>query len=208
MSDPSLEDDVAFGRDLAAMTPHMRAFAISLCHSRAEADDIVQTALIKAWRGRSGFVRGTNLKAWLFTIVRHHFYSIARAARWRGEMSELQWERVEAPPSPIDGMFELDAVRRALGRLPLEQREAVVLIGAGGMTYDEVAAVTGSPIGTVKSRLSRGRAALLAALEELVLPQGASQPSAALDDILTEVRDRREQLGLGEDDALDHREAT
>ncbi|MDO9334839.1 MAG: sigma-70 family RNA polymerase sigma factor [Caulobacter sp.] len=208
MADPSFEDDVAFGSDLAALTPHMRAFAISLCHSRAEADDIVQTALLKAWRGRSGFVPGSNLKAWLFTIVRHHFYSVARAARWRGEMSELEWERVEAPPSPIDGMFGLDAVRRALGRLPLEQREAVILIGAGGMTYDEVAAVTGSPIGTVKSRLSRGRAALLAALEELVLPEVVSRPSRAFDDILAEVRDRREQLGLGEEDASNQREAT
>jgi RNA polymerase sigma-70 factor (ECF subfamily) len=192
--DDALEDDAAFGRDLVAMAPNMRAFAISLSRSRGEGDDIAQAALLKAWRSRASFQRGTNLKAWLFTIIRNEFYSLARKGRHVGEMSEMQWDRLEAPPSPAPALFELDALRRGLAALPIEQREAVVLIGAGGLTYDQVAAMTGHPIGTIKSRLSRGRAALAAALENISLPRDDRHASEALDLLLAEVEERRRHL--------------
>jgi RNA polymerase sigma-70 factor (ECF subfamily) len=190
----SLEDDAAFGRDLVGMAPSMRAFAISLSRSRGEGDDIAQAALLKAWRSRASFQRGTNLKAWLFTIIRNEFYSLARRRRHDGEMSDMQWDRLEAGPSPIPGLFELDALRRGLASLPIEQREAVILIGAGGLTYEQVATMTGHPIGTIKSRLSRGRAALAASLEDITLPRDERRASDAFDLLMAEAHDRRRDL--------------
>ena len=150
--------------DLVAMLPQMRAFARSLCRNRAQADDLTQEALISAWRRRESYTPGSNLKAWLFTIVRNRFYSDARRS-WRivpldPKMAE---QTLVAVTNPLAGL-ELDDVRRGMLALPPIQREALSLIAVAGLSYQEAALICGCPEGTIKSRVSRARARLTAIL--------------------------------------------
>jgi RNA polymerase sigma-70 factor (ECF subfamily) len=175
-----------FQRDLLALAPHLRAFSRALCSRRDFAEDLAQEALMKAWRARASFEAGTNLKAWLFTILRNCFYSHGRRA-WR----EAHWdsaaaERIEGPPNKQDWAIELSDTARALRTLPDAQREAVILVGAGGFSYEEAAEICDSAIGTIKSRVARGRTALLSVLGgSEPLPQLASNGKTdASDDIL------------------------
>jgi RNA polymerase sigma-70 factor (ECF subfamily) len=147
----------SFERDLTALIPHMRAFARSLCGNPTDADDLAQDALAKAWQARGSFTPGTNLKAWTFMIVRNQFYSDKRRS-WRSSQldPEVAAQTLVAVDDP-SAALELDELRRALLMLPEEQREALTLIGAAGLSYEEASAVTGVNIGTVKSRVSRAR---------------------------------------------------
>ena len=152
--------EAAFQRDLVALVPHMRAFARSLTGDPAQADDLAQDTVLKAWRSRSAFETGTNLKAWVFMILRNQFYSDKRRA-WRStpldpEVAERSLVANDNPTATL----ELDDLRQALNQLPATQREAIILVGAGGLAYEEAAAICGCPVGTVKSRVSRARAAL------------------------------------------------
>lgn len=159
-------DDLrAFERELIALIPHMRAFARSLCRDAAAADDLAQDALAKAWKSRASYQMGSNMKAWSFMILRNQFLSEKRR-NWRSmqldpELAERTLVAVDNP----DAALELDDVRHALARLPFEQREALVMVGAGGLSYEEAAEAIGAPVGTVKSRVSRARAALQQLLE-------------------------------------------
>jgi RNA polymerase sigma-70 factor (ECF subfamily) len=149
-----------FERDLVALIPQLRAFARVLCRKRTTADDLVQDALAKAWRSRDCFEPGTNMKAWLFTILRNTFYSGTRRA-WR----EIEWdaelgEQIAGPANAQEWSLGLSDVARALGNLPRNQREALILVGAGGFTYEAAGQICNAPSGTVKSRVARGRAAL------------------------------------------------
>jgi RNA polymerase sigma-70 factor (ECF subfamily) len=160
-------EDVApdFDRDLIALIPHMRAFARSLCGDPTQADDLAQDALARALKNRDSYQLGTNMKAWLFMILRNQFYSDKRRS-WRG--SQLDQEVAEQTLQAVDdpsAALELNDVRMALLMLPEMQREALVMVGAGGLSYEEAAEVTGVAVGTVKSRVSRARAALQAILE-------------------------------------------
>ena len=181
------DQDENFRTELTALIPHMRAFARSLCGRADLADDLAQDALLKAWNGRTGYEPGTNLKAWVFTITRNQFYSDKRRS-WRETQldPEVAESRLLAPSDP-DATLALDEVRRALAVLPDDQREALILIGAGGLSYDEVAAMTGCAVGTVKSRVSRARDRLA----QLVLNGAANRddlrPSAAMADILSQL---------------------
>jgi RNA polymerase sigma-70 factor (ECF subfamily) len=147
--------------NLVRVIPHMRAFARSLCRDFAEAEDLTQEALASAWTHRDRYIPGSNLKAWVFTILRNRFYSDRRRS-WRllqldGELAEQTLPALSRPDAPL----ELDDVRRAMRRLPDHQREALTLIGVAGLAYSEAAAICDCSEGTIKSRVSRARARLV-----------------------------------------------
>ena len=158
-------DAAAFKDELLALVPFLRAFARSLSGRTEGADDLAQETLVKAWQSRESFVAGTNMKAWLFTILRNQFYSERRRA-WR----QTPWdadaaERVAGNNGGQAWAAELSDMARALSVLPPEQREALILVGAGGFAYEEAAKISHCAVGTVKSRVARARKALLALLD-------------------------------------------
>ncbi|HOZ28078.1 MAG TPA: sigma-70 family RNA polymerase sigma factor, partial [Hyphomonadaceae bacterium] len=180
-------EEVTFKKELVAAIPHLRAFARSLCNDPTQADDLAQEALAKAWKARDSFEPGTSIKAWTFMILRNQFYSEKRRS-WRTapldmEMAENTLLANDNPTVPM----ELLELRSALGKLPDDQREALILVGAGGMAYEEAAQVCQCAVGTIKSRVSRARRAL-----ETLLNEAGSRPShdhdiradQAFDDIL------------------------
>ncbi len=152
--------DADFKRELAGLIPHLRAFARSLCGDPTLADDLAQDAMLKAWNAREHYQAGTNMKAWAFTILRNVFYSEKRRS-WRRqpldpEVAEATLVSASNPSDSID----LLALRNALSMLPDDQREALILVGAGGLAYEEAAEVCGCAVGTIKSRVSRARKAV------------------------------------------------
>jgi RNA polymerase sigma-70 factor (ECF subfamily) len=161
--DPSR--DAIFQADLVALIPQLRAFARSLTGDATAADDLAQDAMMKAWDARASYEIGTNMKAWLFHILRNQFYSDKRRSWRQSQLDQETAERtlfaVDDPSAPI----ALNEVRMAMGMLPAEQREALVLVGAGGLSYEEAAAICGCAVGTVKSRVSRARSALAGILQ-------------------------------------------
>ena len=164
-------------------TPFLRAFARTLCHQPEMAEDLAQDALLKAWQCRDQFQPGTNLRAWLATILRNRFYSLGRRRKWHADYDQEVIERTLVAPDDPQSVVELEDVRRALAMLPDFQREALILVGAGGMSYEEVAQIAGCPLGTVKSRVRRARDELQAILFEgrLAPPdRDAAPPLAAL----------------------------
>jgi RNA polymerase sigma-70 factor (ECF subfamily) len=158
--------DNAFKKELVALIPHLRAFARTLAGEPAAADDLAQDAMMKAWDARASFQMGTNMKAWTFMILRNQFYSEKRRSWRQSQLDQEAAERtlvaVDDPESPI----ALDELRLGLGMLPAEQREALILVGAGGFAYEEAADICGCAVGTVKSRVSRARRALHAILDD------------------------------------------
>jgi RNA polymerase sigma-70 factor (ECF subfamily) len=147
--------------DLGAQIPRLRAFAISLCGSMTLADDLVQEALLRAWANSEKFQPGTNLRAWLFTILRNVFYSQHRKrSREVQEDSDGEYSRGIAVAGNQESHLDLADVRIALAKLPAEQREVLILVGASGASYAEAAVICGVETGTIKSRLSRARAKL------------------------------------------------
>lgn len=155
----------AFKADLIALIPYMRAFARTLCRDATFADDLAQDALARAWSNRSSYEPGTNLKAWTFMILRNQFYSEKRRSWRQSQLDQEAAERtlvaVDDPEAPV----ALDELRQGLAMLPPEQREALILVGAGGFAYEEAAEICGCAVGTVKSRVSRARRALHAILD-------------------------------------------
>ena len=158
-------NDDDFKRELASLIPHLRAFARNLCGNATSADDLAQEAMLKAWNARDSYQQGTNLKAWTFTILRNVFYSEKRRS-WRRQPldPEVAEATLVANDNPADGM-ELLALRNAILTLPDDQREALILVGAGGLSYEETAEVCNCAVGTIKSRVSRARQALVVILE-------------------------------------------
>jgi RNA polymerase sigma-70 factor, ECF subfamily len=159
----NLDED--FRKDLLGLIPFLRAFSRSLCGDRELADDLAQEALTKAWQSRDTFRAGSNLKAWLFTILRNQFYSDRRRA-WR----QAPWDDAAAERMPVARgeqvwSVQLSDTARALRGLPAEQREALILVGAGGFSYEDASRISNCAVGTVKSRVARARKALSAALE-------------------------------------------
>jgi len=148
-------------QDLLALAPSMRAFAWSISHDAAEADDLVQETLLKAWRGRERFQQGTNLRAWLFTILRNTYYT--GLARRRREVEDIdgQWAAGLISPANQDWTVSVEELRRAMLRLPPTYREALTLVGGAGMTYEEAAEICDCAVGTIKSRVNRARERLL-----------------------------------------------
>ena len=172
------DDEQAFRRELVALIPHLRAFARTLAGNPTAADDLAQDAMMKAWT---------------FMILRNQFYSEKRRA-WRQtqldqEAAERTLVAVDDPEAPV----ALDELRLGLATLPSEQREALVLVGAGGFAYEEAAAICGCAVGTVKSRVSRARKALQVILETGDYDRDGRSASDAMSSILADA----ERLSTG-----------
>ena len=186
MTTPAAEDH-DFKTELTQLIPHMRAFARTLCGNATEADDLAQDALLKAWDKRDSYTPGTNLKAWVFMITRNQFYSDKRRS-WRvNQLDPEVAERTLMAVSDPMASLELDELRRALTWLSDEQREALILIGAGGMSYEEVAEICGAAVGTIKSRVSRARDRVALILAEGSHGRDDILPSAAMGDIMAQL---------------------
>ncbi len=143
--------------DLIAHIPKLRAFAFSLCGNADRADDLVQETLVKAWGHFDSFIEGSNMGAWLFTILRNAYFSQYRKRqREVADTDGFFAGRLAVAPGQTAHMDLLD-FRAALARLPADQREALILIGAAGNSYGEAANICGCAIGTIKSRVSRAR---------------------------------------------------
>jgi RNA polymerase sigma-70 factor, ECF subfamily len=155
----------SFRDQLVAAIPMLRGFARSLSGNRDRADDLVQETLAKAIANKDKYQPGTNLHAWLVTILRNQYYSEGRR-RWR-EVSDAEGSfsaRLTEQPGH-DGHLQMREFLSALQQLPDDQREALILIGAAGLSYEEAATLLGTRVGTVKSRVSRARARLEAMME-------------------------------------------
>ncbi len=150
----------AFKQELLGAIPSLRAFAMSLAQNADKADDLVQETLVKAWDKQASFQPGTNLKAWVFTILRNEFYSqMRKRGREVQDSDGLITARLAVHPSQ-HGSLDLNDFRSALETLPEDQREAIILIGASGFSYEEAAEICGCAVGTIKSRVSRARSRL------------------------------------------------
>lgn len=165
--DPAAEGRVLEARlrgQIAALLPDVRGFARFLVRDRAAADDLVQDALVRALAALHQFQPDTNLKAWLFTIVRNAFYEGARRRRRESQLLQDQTPLEPAPRPAQEARAEVRDLQSLIWTLPPLFREALILIGAQEMTYEEAAFVCNVPVGTLKARVSRGRAALAAAI--------------------------------------------
>jgi len=167
-------------KELVALVPQMRAFARSLCRDRSEADDFAQEALASAWGRRDTFQAGTNLKAWVFRILRNHFYSEKRRS-WRlTQLDPAVAEETLVAVTHPTAALELDDVRRAMLELSDEQRGALVLVTVAGLPYDEVALICDCALGTIKSRVNRAREQLLKILAGPSLQGRSGTPGGAM----------------------------
>jgi RNA polymerase sigma-70 factor (ECF subfamily) len=153
-------DEDLFRKELTELIPHLRAFSRSLCGNATLADDVAQDAMLKAWKARSKFKPGSNMKAWTFTILRNQFYSIKRRS-WRAtSLDQEVAEQTIVAQSDQEKSVELNELRRGLDSLKDDQREALILVGASGLSYEEAAEICDCAVGTIKSRVSRARKAL------------------------------------------------
>jgi RNA polymerase sigma-70 factor (ECF subfamily) len=140
--------------------PSLRAFAISLTRNGSVADDIVQDTIVKAWTNIDKFTPGTNMRAWLFTILRNTYYSMHRKrAREVPDIDGKYAAQLSVKPDH-DGRLAMADFNVAFAQLTSEQREALVLVGASGFSYEEAAEMCGCAVGTIKSRANRGRVRL------------------------------------------------
>ena len=144
---------------MLAAVPEMRAFALSLCHQRDRVDDLVQEALLRALTNIQSF-KGGNLTAWLFTILRNNFLNEYRKSRHEVSDTEGYFVGTMTSQPDQDAHLQLVELRTALARLPHEQREAIVLVGGAGLSYEEAARIGRCAVGTMKSRAFRARARL------------------------------------------------
>lgn len=149
---------------MLAALPALRAFAMSLSGRHDVADDLVQETVMKAWSKQDAFTLGTNMNAWLFTILRNLFYSQMRKRGREVQDSDGAFTARLGVAPAHDGKMDLADFRRALETLPPDQREAILLIGASGFSYEEAAVICGCAVGTIKSRVSRARARLQSTL--------------------------------------------
>jgi RNA polymerase sigma-70 factor, ECF subfamily len=151
-------------QSLLGLIPNLRAFAVSLCGDIERADDLDQETLLKAWNHLDSFQEGTNLRAWLFTILRNTYFSECRRRRREVEDHDGTKAAELAVHPAQQGHIDMQDFRRALNVLPPDQREALVLVGAAGFSYEEAASISGCAVGTIKSRVNRARARLSALL--------------------------------------------
>ena len=183
--------EAAFKAELVGLIPHLRAFARTLCGDSVAADDLAQDARMKAWDARASFQMGTNMKAWTFMILRTQFYSEKRRSWRQTQLDQEAAERTLIATDDPEAPVALDELRLSLAMLPPEQREALVLVGAGGFAYEEAAEICGCAVGTVKSRVSRARRAL-----HSILDRGAyDRDGAAAGDAMATILAAAERLG-------------
>lgn len=185
----SAEDKRAFKRQLTEVVPHLRAFARGLCGRPDMADDLVQETLLKAWAAQDRFEPGTSMRAWTFVILRNAYLTDMRRNRFRGEYDEVTAERILTAPAGQEEPIHLSDMHRALLTLPPERREALLLVGAGGFSYEEAANICGCAVGTIKSRVGRARAALSSMIADGDIPDRSIDDPTAHRAILEELDD-------------------
>ncbi len=147
----------AFKSELIELLPSLRAFARSLAHNSAQADDLVQDTLVKALANVERFEPGTNLRAWLFTILRNHYYSQLRKLKREVEDADGKFAARLAVRPEQDGSVDLEDFKVAFQQLAPDHREVLTLVGASGCSYEEAATICGCAVGTIKSRVNRAR---------------------------------------------------
>ena len=165
-----------FRDQLVAAIPGLRAFGMSLTARTDQADDLVQETLMKAWHHQDSFETGTNLRAWLYTILRNEFYSQIRKRKREVEDADGEYAAKVATEGGQESSLDMADLRLALAKLPEDQREAIILVGASGFSYQEAAQISGAAVGTVKSRVSRAR-------DRLATLLGADRAAVATMDI-------------------------
>ena len=167
-----------FKRQLIAEIPSLRAFAVSVCGSFHLADDLVQETLMKAWANSTKFEMGTSMRAWLFTILRNGYYSLYRKRHREVQDSDGYFAAGVSVQGSQESRLDLADLRKALDKLPVEQREVLILVGPSGLSYEEAAEICNVQIGTIKSRVNRGRTKLaelmgLNAASQVMIPKAA-----------------------------------
>ncbi len=177
-------DDHGFQSELVTFIPRLRAFARTLTGRHAAGEDLAQETVMRAWKARATFEPGTNMEAWLFRILRNaHVSGIRRNARTpQGELGLV--EHTLAGVDDPSATVALNDLRQALNRLSDEQREALVLIGAGGWSYEEAAAHAGCAVGTMKSRVHRARRLLAAYVDGGLVRRDTLPASQALQSLI------------------------
>jgi RNA polymerase sigma-70 factor (ECF subfamily) len=160
-----MQSSNVFLQQVIALAPTMRAFGRSLCADAALTEDLVQDTILKAWDNRARFEMGSNLKAWLLTILRNRYYSELRHRQFEVEDPEGKHAAGLAVQPEHELTAEMDALSRALDELRDEQRQALLLVFAGGLSYAQAAAMCNCAVGTIKSRIARGRDHLAALLK-------------------------------------------
>ena len=168
-----------FREDVAGLLPTLRALARALAGGdHALADDLVQDAMVNALQAQAQFQPGTNLEAWLFTILRNRFRSVRSRRHVAAEVSTEDLKSLATVPPPQESWLDVIAFRSAFRRLPQAQREMLVLVGLRGMSYEGAAELCGCGVGTAKSRVHRGRMALRAMLlDDASVESGAPLPA-------------------------------
>ncbi|MGO4410906.1 MULTISPECIES: sigma-70 family RNA polymerase sigma factor [unclassified Brevundimonas] len=159
-------DPVDWREMIMGFIPSLRAFAFSLSRNGADADDLVQETLTKAWAHRARFEPGSNLRAWLFTIARNSWYTNAAKRRREVPDEEGRYAAGLTAEASQEWTAELTSLQAALNALPPEHREAIVMVGAAGLSYQEAADIAGCAVGTIKSRVNRARHRLALLLDE------------------------------------------
>jgi RNA polymerase sigma-70 factor (ECF subfamily) len=154
-----------FRDQIIAAIPGLRAFGLSLTARGDRADDLVQETLMKAWKHHESFEEGTNMKAWLYTILRNEFYTQLRKRKREVEDADGFYSSRVAVHAEQDGHLDMADLRVALAKLPEDQREAIILVGASGFSYEEAADICAVAVGTIKSRVNRARARLAVLLK-------------------------------------------
>jgi len=155
-----------FGDELITAIPGLRAFGISLTSRSDRADDLVQETLMKAWKHQHSYEPGTNIKAWLYTILRNEFYTQLRKRSREVEDADGTYSSLVAIPAEQHGHLDMADLKNALEQLPPDQREAIILVGASGFSYEEAAEICQVAVGTIKSRVNRARNRLGALLND------------------------------------------
>ncbi len=154
-----------FKKELLSCLGSLRAFAVSLSGNRDRADDLVQETVAKAWAKQESFTMGTNMKAWLFTILRNEFYGqMRKSGREVSDPDDYFTNNMSQHPEQF-GKLDLVDFQRALQQLPDDQREAIILVGASGFSYEESAQMCDCAVGTIKSRVNRARNTLQTLLD-------------------------------------------
>src|ERR1700742_5039814 len=184
MGQPTFDEMSQEMRDaLLEAVPHLRAFARSLTRNRDQADDLVNDTIVRAIAASNQFTPGTNFRAWVFTILRNLFYNQGR--RGRARFSSIDEVFVDEPAeiASQESSFEFDDFRRAFWQLPEHHREALILVGASGLNYEDAAKICGCQVGTMKSRVSRARTELRRMLDEdtVSAKRGEAEPVTGQD---------------------------
>ena len=186
--------------DILASVPSLRAFAISLSGNGDRADDLVQETLLRALANIDSFQPGSNLPAWLFTILRNLFRSDYRKRRREVEDADGSYAKTLKTQPAQNAHLEFEEFRAALDKLPQDQREALILVGASGFSYEDAAAICKCAVGTVKSRVARARKTLIEILDGGDTLGDVSRPAGG--EAAREIMAQLDQLSPGRSDDL------